>query len=87
MKGIKKIGLVLAILILNFYNTCFADLVVEEPESGTIGGGGTVNQTVSETSLVKYVLIGIIIFIVVAGVIFIIREITKKKNEKGNDNF
>lgn len=86
MKKIRKIGALLAIFILNFYNTCFADLVWRDPETGEIHGGGTVRPTVPETKPVNYVLIGIIVLVVVVCAVFIIRRIIKKKKEKENDN-
>lgn len=84
MKKINKIGALIAIFILNFYNTCFADVVWIDPETGEIHGGGTVRPTVPETKPVNYLLIGILVLVVVVCTVFIIRRIIKKKKE--NDN-
>lgn len=86
MKEIKKIGALIAIFILNFYNTCFADLVWKDPETGEWVGGGTARPTVPETKPVNYVLIGIIVLVIVVCAVFIIRRIIKKKKEKENEN-
>ena len=81
MKKINKIGALIAIFILNFYNTCFADLLAIDPETGEIHGGG-----VPETKQVNYLLIGILVLVVVVCTVFIIKRIIKKKKEKENDN-
>ena len=86
MKKIKKIGALLAIFILNFYNTCFADLVWIDENGKRHGVNGGAKPTVPETKPVNYVLIGIIVLVVVVCALFIIRRIIKKKKEKGNDN-
>ena len=86
MKKINKIGALIVIFILNFYNTCFADLVWRDPETGKIHSGGTVSPTVPETKPVNYLLIGILVLVIVVCTVFIIRKIIKKKKEKENDN-
>ena len=86
MKKIRKIGALLTIFILNFYNTCFADVVWIDPKTGEVIGGGGARENVPEIKTVNYVLIGIIVLVVVICAIFIIRSIIKKKKEKGNDN-
>ena len=77
MKKIKKVGALLAICILNFYNTCFADVVWRDPETGEWVGGGTLRPDVPETKPVNYVLIGIIVLVVVVCAVFIIRRIIR----------
>ena len=92
MKKIKKVGVLLAIVILNFYNICFADVIWRNPETGELVGNGTgvidkVKQPdVPEIKPVNYVLIGIIVLVVVVCAVFIIRTIIKKKKEKEDDN-
>lgn len=87
MKKIKKIGALIAIFILNFYNTCFADLVWRDPETGERVGGGTAKPSALENKPVNYVIIGILILVVIVCVVIIIRKIIKKKKEKSsNDN-
>ena len=83
MKKIKKIGALIAMFILNFYNTCFADLVWQDPKTGEWVGGGPARQ---ETKPVNYVIIGIIVLVIVVCTVFIIRRIIKKKKEKENDS-
>ena len=85
MKKIKKIGALLAIFILNFYNACFADLVWRDPNTGEWVGGGF-KPNVPKTKPVNYVLIGIIVLVVIVCAVFIIRRIIKKKKETKNDN-
>ena len=85
MKKIKKIGPLIVAFMLNFYNTCFADLVWRDPETGEWVGGSAPRPTAPETKQVNYVLIGIIVLIVVVCAVFIIRRIIKKKKEKEND--
>lgn len=86
MKKIKKIGVLVAIFLLNFYNTCFADLVWIDPETGEVHGGGTLKPSAPEPKPVNYILIGILVLVVVICAVIIIRRIIKKKKEKSNDN-
>lgn len=85
MKKIKKIGGLVSIFLLNFYNTCFADLVWIDPNTGQ-RHGGTLPQPTPEPNPVNYILIGILVLVVVACAVIIIRRIIKKKKEKTNDN-
>ena len=89
MKKIKKIGGLIAIFLLNFYNTCFADVVWIDPETGKVHGGGTLKSSApkaSEPKPVNYILIGILVLVVVICAVIIIKRIIKKKKEKDNDN-
>ena len=86
LKKIKKIGALITIFILNFYNTCFADLVWYDENGKIHRADGGVKPPVLETNPVNYVLIGILALVVVVCAVFIIRRIIKKKKEKENDN-
>ena len=87
MKKIKKIGALITIFILNFYNTCFADLVLNDTNGEMSGGKGEIKPPVSETNpVVDYILIGILVLVVVVCAVLIIRRIIKNKKEKENDN-
>lgn len=88
MKKIKKIGGLVAMLVLNMYNFCFADVVSIwiDPETGEWHGIDTIKPSVPETKPVTNILIGILVLIVVACAVIIIRRIIKKKKEKENDN-
>ena len=86
MKKIKKFGVLLAVFILNFYNTCFADVVWFDPDTGKRISGGTARLAGSKTEPVNYVLIGILVLAVIVCAVLIIRRIIKKKKEKENDN-
>ena len=85
MKKIKKIGALISILMLNFYNQCFADVIWIDPVTGEVRGGSAPRPTVPETKQANYILIGIIVLIVVACTVFIIRRKIKNKKEKEND--
>lgn len=82
MKKIKKIGVLITIFVLNFYNTCFADLVWDDENRDIYGENGLVNLPVP----LNYVLIGILVLVVVVCAVFIIRRIIKKKKENDNNN-
>lgn len=83
MKKIKRIGGLVVIFLLNFYNTCFADLVSIDKETGKVHGGG-VRPILSET--VNYIFIGILVLVIAICAVIIIRRVIKKKKEKSNDN-
>ena len=84
MKKIKKIGGLVAVFLLNFYNICFADLVY--PNTGKVHEGGTLKPSAPEPKPVNYILIGILVLVIVICAVIIIRRIIKKKKEKSNDN-
>jgi len=86
MKKIKKIGGLVAIFLLNFYNTCFADLVWIDPKTGKVHGGGTLKPSAPEPKPVNYILIGILVLVVVICAVIIIKRIIKKKKKNKNDN-
>lgn len=78
MKKIKKIGWLVAIFLLNFYNTCFADVVLIDAVKPS--------APEPEPKPINYILIGILVLVVVTCAVIIIRRIIKKKKEKSNDN-
>ena len=86
MRKIKKIGALIVIFCLSAYNSCFADLIWVDPETGEIHGGGTTKPSIPETNPVNYILIGALVLIIVVCAVIIIRKIIKKKKEKSNDN-
>ncbi len=90
MRKIKKIGVLIVIFCLGFYNSCSADLVWIDPGTGEIHGGSGIAKpskpSIPETSPVNYILIGALVLIIVVCAVIIIRKIIKKKKEKSNDN-
>ena len=83
MKKIKKIGGLVAIFLFNFYNTCFADVVLSDEQAKYHGRPVLLDPP---TKKIDYVLIGLLVLIVVICAVIIIRRIIKKKKEKENDN-
>ena len=89
MKKIKKIGGLVAVFLLNFYNKCSADVVWINPETGQEVGHSSprfepiIEPTVSQPN---YILIGIFVLVIVICAVIIIRRIIKKKKEKSSDN-
>ena len=85
MKKIKKIVSLAVILLLNFYTTCFADIVLFDRETGReLNGGGTLKPTVPESKPTNHILIGILVLVIVICAVIFIRKIIKKKREKDN---
>ena len=82
MKKIKRIGALLALFMLSFYNTCFADLIWYD-ENGKRQGGGSGNIKPSASN---HILIGILIVAVIVCVAVIISKIINNKKENDNDN-
>ena len=80
MKKFKKIGALITIFFLNFYNTCFADLV--DPKFTKKGG---LKSTNFESDFLNYILIGILVLVVVTIAIIIIYRIIKNQKEQKND--
>ena len=85
MKKIKKIGGLVTIFLLNFYNTCFADVVIGNGPAPE-GHGLHRIPPASEPEPINYVLIGILVLVIAICAVLIIRRIIKKKKEKENDN-
>ena len=88
MKTIKRIGSLVAVFLLTIYNTCFADVIIDDEGHGINlkrdpGTNVTVNSAPEIT--VNYVLIGILVLIVVICAAIIIRRIIKKKKENDNN--
>lgn len=85
MKKIKKIGALLTIFILNFYNTCFADVMrrfdPDEWERTKTKEIDTIKPVVEEINPVNYIIIGILILAFVACTVFIIRKIIKNNKK------
>lgn len=82
MKKIKKIGGLVAIFLLNLYNTCFADVIMP----GESPNGHGLQRIEPEPKSTNYILIGILVLVVITCAVIIIRKIIKKKKEKSNDN-
>ena len=86
MKKIKKIGGLVAVFLLNFYNICFADAIMLG-ESSPIGHGLHRRfPPEPEIDPINYILIGILVLVIAICAVIIIRRIIKKKKEKENDN-
>jgi len=86
MKKIKKIGGLVAVFLLNFYNTCFADVVSINPQTGEKAYHGTGRDLIYPEPNLEPIIIGILVLVIVICAVIIIRRIIKKKKEKSNDN-
>ncbi len=86
MRKIKRIGALMGLFCLSYYNLCFADVVWKDPKTGEWKAGGTAKTYIPEPSRVNYILIGALVLIIVVCAAIIIRKIIKKKKEKSNDN-
>ena len=91
----KKIGSLVAIFLLSFYNTCFADVVIGNGPDPK-GHGLQRFQVEPEPEPINYILIGLLLVVIVVCAVIIIRrkikenrkinEEVKRKMEEKNDN-
>ena len=82
MKKIKKIGGLVTVYLLALYNTCFADVIVNNVNPKTHG----YHYYPKAKPKTNYVLIGALVLVIVVCTIVIIKRIIKNKKEKVKEN-
>ena len=84
MKKIKRIGALVLLFVLNFYNICFADVVPINPLTGEPYYNYKSPAEKNKETLLGYIIVGVLILLAVSCAVFLIRKTLKKKKNQLN---